>query len=408
MGNVNKFNFSLVDKLPKQVGLANLFQTIEGELVTSKSCWFEHQKYLKAMVAHYQYGHMPPRPSKIKLQIEKVNKFFQGKGLRYTGTVKFMARGKTINVRIGFVRPVGKGHFPLIVKNSNYLFDYSSITNPKKRSKYEKQKRLEIEEKVYQEAVKRGYAIAKFLRQDFAVDREDTRSYGVMKLYSDYDWGTIAAWAWGTSVVFDALMQNSNWVDRGKLIVTGHSRGGKTALCAGIFDKRIALTVPNSSGAGGTASVRFFEPGRRQQRLAHHTEKFPHWWTANYYKFAGYEEKLPFDAHTAKALIAPRALLNTHATEDYWANPYGTKITFLAAQEFFKWLDVPQRQALHWRPGGHQQKLTDWLVLFDFADWLFFRKPLSENYNPQVDQRYRAYFNWHYPGFKLKSKNRSS
>ncbi len=395
-----KFDFPAIERLPKQSNLADLFKTIEGESIISKSCWLEHREYLKAMLAHYQYGHMPPRPNQVQLQLEKMDVLFQGKGVRYTGTLKFRARGKEIRVRVGVVRPVAKGLFPLIVANSNYLFDYSPITNPKKLSKYQQQKRLEIEEAVYQEAVKRGYAVVKFLRQDFVPDRQDARKYGVLSLYSDYDWGSIAVWAWGTSVVIDAFTQNTDWSETEKIVTTGHSRGGKAALCAGIFDERIALTVPNSSGGGGTASVRFFEPGRIEQRLAHHTKRFPHWWTPNYYKFAGYEEQLPFDAHTAKAVIAPRALLNTHATEDYWANPYGTKVTFLAAQEVFKWLGVPERQALHWRSGGHQQKLEDWLILLDFADWLFFGKPRTGNYDPQIEARHRTHFNWGYPEIK--------
>ena len=394
---VDDFDFPSVNKLPKQSGLADLFKTIEGEPILSKSCWFQHREYLKAMLAHYQYGHMPPRPDKVELQLEKMDELFEGEGMRYNGRLKFIARGKEIHVRVGLVRPVGKGPFPLIVKNSNYLFDYSPITNSQRVSKYQKQKRLEIEEAVYKEAVKRGYAVAKFLRQDFVPDRHDARKHGVLKLYRDYDWGSIAAWAWGTSVVFDAFLQNTDWVDPKKLIVTGHSRGGKTALCAGIFDERIALTVPNSSGGGGTASVRFFEPGHTEQRLAHHAKRFPHWWTPNYYKFAEHEDKLPFDAHTAKALIAPRALLNTHATEDYWANPYGTKVTSLAAQEVFKWLGIPEREALHWRVGGHQQKLEDWLILLDFADWLFFGKPRHGDYAPKIDDRHQNHFNWSYP-----------
>ena len=123
----------------------------------------------------------------------------------------------------------------------------------------------------------------------------------------------------------------------------------------------------------------------------------PHWWTSNYYKFTEYEHKLPFDAHTAKALIAPRALLNTQAMEDYWANPYGTKVTFLAAQTVFRWLDVPEKHALHWRPGGHQHKIEDRLILLDFADWLFWGKPRSGDYNPQIKARHQTYFNWSHP-----------
>ena len=125
---------------------------------------------------------------------------------------------------------MAKGLFPLIVANSNYLFDYSPITNPKKFSKYQQQKRLEIEEAFFKEAVKRGYAVVKFLRQDFVPDQKDAQKYGVLRLYSDYDWGSIAVWAWGTSVVIDAFMQNTDWIATEKIVTTGHSRGGKAAL----------------------------------------------------------------------------------------------------------------------------------------------------------------------------------
>ena len=127
-----KFDFPSIERLPKQSNLADLFKTIEGESILSKSCWLEHREYLKAMLAHYQYGHMPPRPNGIKLQLEKMDVLFQGKGLRYTGTLTFVVRGKEISVRVGLVRPVARGPFPLIVAKSNYLFDYSSITKHKR------------------------------------------------------------------------------------------------------------------------------------------------------------------------------------------------------------------------------------------------------------------------------------
>lgn len=37
-------------------------------------------------------------------------------------------------------------------------------------------------------------------------------------------------------------------IDHEKIIVTGHSRGGKTALLTGALDERVAITVPNASG----------------------------------------------------------------------------------------------------------------------------------------------------------------
>ena len=68
---IRKFDFPSIDQLPKQSGLADLFKTIEGQQIVSKSCWFEHREYLKAMLAHYQYGYMPPRPNKVQLKIGK-------------------------------------------------------------------------------------------------------------------------------------------------------------------------------------------------------------------------------------------------------------------------------------------------------------------------------------------------
>lgn len=59
--------------------------------------------------------------------------------------------------------------------------------------------------------------------------------------YPEYDWATLSVWAWGYSRVVDYLVTLEN-VDKDKIVVTGHSRGGKTALLAGAMDLRIAIT----------------------------------------------------------------------------------------------------------------------------------------------------------------------
>ena len=92
------------------------------------------------------------------------------------------------------------------------------------------------------------------------------------------------------------------------------------------------------------------------------------WFHPRYFQFANHENQLPFDAHFAKALIAPRALVNCHARQDYWANPYGTELTHRAAEIVFKWLDAGNRIGLHWREGKHAQNQEDWAALLDFAD----------------------------------------
>ena len=184
--------------------------------------------------------------------------------------------------------------------------------------------------------------LCKFDRAEVAADHGNNRNTGVFPLYPEYEWGTIAAWAWTHGVVADALNQ-LELIDMKKIVATGHSRGGKIALCAGIYDERIAITAPNSSGTGGTGSLRYFEKGQREQRLTHHI-KFPHWWVPRFFEFGGKEDLLPFDAHTAKALIAPRALINAHARQDYWANPYGTELTYRAADKVFNWLGAENQQ----------------------------------------------------------------
>ena len=57
--------------------------------------------------------------------------------------------------------------------------------------------------------------------------------------YPGYDWGLLRGWAWGVSRIVDYLETDPS-IDKTKLIVTGVSRTGKSALIAGAFDDRIA------------------------------------------------------------------------------------------------------------------------------------------------------------------------
>jgi hypothetical protein len=115
------------------------------------------------------------------------------------------------------------------------------------------------------------------------------------------------------------------------------------------------------------------------------------------YQFGGKEEKLPFDAHTAKALIAPRALMNAHARQDYWANPFGTELTYRAADKIYNWLDAKERQGIHWRDGGHAQGKEDWLALLDFADWQFFGKKPVRSFKSLAYPDVRLPVDWKAP-----------
>jgi hypothetical protein len=106
-------------------------------------------------------------------------------------------------------------------------------------------------------------------------------------------------------------------------------------LCASIYDERMAASVPSASGSGGTGSWRFFAPRGRHQDIEDLASSQPHRFTPRLKRFASRDERLPVGSHTAKALIAPRPLLNTQGAHDGLANPVGTRKTFEAAQRLF-------------------------------------------------------------------------
>jgi len=117
-----------------------------------------------------------------------------------------------------------------------------------------------------EEGIARGYAMAAFLNADVDPDRHDGFHDGIHGLL-DTDprpadaWGTLAAWAWGSSRVLDYL-ETVSQVNARQVAVIGHSRGGKTALWAAAEDQRFALACSNDSGCGGASISRRRFAGR--------------------------------------------------------------------------------------------------------------------------------------------------
>ena len=82
-------------------------------------------------------------------------------------------------------------------------------------------------------------------------------------------------------------------------------------------------------------------------------------------------ERLPVDQHLLKALVAPRALLDTEGTQDAWTNPEGAQLTHLAAKKVYDFLEAGDKISIRYRPVGHIPSNDD---LLDFADHVFFHK----------------------------------
>lgn len=235
-----------------------------------------------------------------------------------------------------------------------------------------------------EEVIERGYAIAVFNNSDIDPDNFDDFKNGIHGMLDNGNrtgdsWGTLAAWAWGASRCMDYIVTDKS-IDRNRVAVIGHSRGGKTALWAGACDTRFAMVVSNESGCGGAALAR-----RKYGETVEIINKaFPHWFCENYRKFNNNEESLPVDMHMLLSLIAPRVLYVACADEDLWGDPEGSYISIYNAVPVFRLLGktggIPEAMpplntqvtggniAFHIRNGGHDLLLKDWMMFVDFAD----------------------------------------
>lgn len=360
---VEFIGFKSVQKLKRQHGLQDPFLKPDGKRVENKEEWHKQRQYIKSMLAHYQYGEMPATPEDVLVKETLSEAIYNGTAVRKLYTLTLKRKGKSLDLQFGLIKPNGSGPFPVIIKNDRAI--------------------NQIPDEINLDAIKRGYVMCQYVRTDLSLDDknvETTKSSGVFPLYPEYDWGTIAAWAWGYKLIID-YFEKLDFIDISKIVVTGHSRGGKTAFCGGIFDERIAITAPNSSGLGGTASHRYFELGQDEQTIGHASIANVHWWTPEFFKLAGFESRIPYDTHFGKAIIAPRAFFNAHALQDYWANPFGTYLTFEAAKIVYKWMGVENNIKMHWRTGGHDQGLVDWTALLDFSDQYFFNKKVKSDFD---------------------------
>ena len=166
--------------------------------------------------------------------------------------------------------------------------------------------------------------------------------------------GALMAWAWAVSRVLDALEVTpamAGRIDAARVAVTGCSRNGKGALVAGAFDERIALTVPQESGAGGDACWRVSralaaDDGLAAQTAAQVTAENV-WFGRVFDVFARDRDGvglLPVDHHELAALIAPRGLYSTSNIGFPWPGGQSSFQCMTAANAAFRALGAAGNQ----------------------------------------------------------------
>ena len=171
----------------------------------------------------------------------------------------------------------------------------------------------------------------------------------------------LMAWAFAFSAAMDALEDDPR-IDMGRAAVMGHSRHGKAALLAGIWDPRIDAVIAHQSGFAG-ASLSRSATGERLDRMV---KTYPHWLAPSAQAYASQPDLLPFDQHLVLGLIAPRRLFLGNGRRDVWSDPNSSYRAAEAASamwvvhgrpglndEGMRTFD-PEAGIVWWlRPGGH-------------------------------------------------------
>jgi hypothetical protein len=402
LGVAARADFPAVAMLPSHPELPDPLVLFNGERVTTKEQWVKQRRpELRALFEYYMYGAAPAAPAKVTGSVAHEDRHaFGGKATLKEVTLAF-GPPEVPRIHLLLIVPnARKGPAPVFV-GMNFCGDHTLVKDPtivlpalwmpdhcpgcRGHKATEAGRGAQVGVWDLEACIDRGYAVATFYSGDIDPDRPDVRE-GVQPHLrkpgqagtGPHDWGTIAAWAWGVQRAVDYLAADPD-LDKKRIAAVGHSRLGKTALLAAAFDERIALAIPHQAGCGGTAPSR----GKVGESVKQINDRFPHWFNATFKEFNDRPDRLPFDQHCLVALVAPRPVLFTNATEDTWANPEGQFEVLRAADPVYRFLGVDGLEAKHMpetgvlvnsrlgyfiRPGKHSMGPEDWKGFLDFAD----------------------------------------
>jgi hypothetical protein len=109
-----------------------------------------------------------------------------------------------------------------------------------------------------------------------------------------------------------------------------------------------------SSGVQGLGPYRYHALSGQDETLENSKSGAGWWSNSGLGTFVGQSEKLPFDAHTIAAVIAPRALIIDQGQGDPYTNSKGTAVVvYPAAKLVYDWLGVGDKIGMGIRSGGH-------------------------------------------------------
>ena len=363
------------------MGVPELMTTFGGEKVATVEQWEKiRAPELLAEFTGEEYGRRPvSRPQSISFGNAEPDAVMMG--------------GKAIRKRImvSYAGDYGKGSFvftAFIPRQGRPAPSFLLICNRSPSDNIDHKREKKSGYWPAEEIVERGYAAIAFWNGDIAPDWNTGNREGVFACFEapgrrkGHDlWGTLSAWAWGASRVMDWI-ETEPLLDARHVAVVGHSRGGKTALVAGVYDNRFAMVCSNDSGCSGAKLNHIDLP--KSEHLDAIVRSFPYWFCENYARHVNAEKEWKVDQHEFLALIAPRLVCIASATEDAWAGPEGEYWSGALASPAWELYgrkglvsngfpppEMPLQEgciSYHLRVGKHGLAPYDWHRYMDFAD----------------------------------------
>ena len=281
--------------------LPDPFKKLDGTRITAKADWHCRRAEIKKLAETFAYG-TKAKPTTVTGTVSNtsitVNVSSGGKSSTFSATVSLPT--------------TGKAPYPAVIVYGGMAADTATIQGE-------------------------GVAIINF--DPYSCGKEGTGRANKQGAYytiagSNSTTGLLVAWGWGVSRIIDVIAQDGKVLKADAIGVTGCSRFGKGALIAGVFDERVALTLPEESGSAGVPIWRGI-PGEGAQSLSSAYGEQP-WFGDAFSAFTSDPTKAPLDTHEAIALIAPRGLFimeNPHIAN---LGPKSGHAAALAGAEVYK------------------------------------------------------------------------
>ncbi|HEX6351801.1 cellulose binding domain-containing protein [Actinophytocola sp.] len=309
--------------------LPDPFRKLNGSRITAKSEWRCRRAEIRELAERYVYGDKPGKPTSVTGTVSNTNI-----------TVNVSHNGRSASFSAGVQLPSGTGPFPAVVVYGGFGADTATIRAA-------------------------GAAVINF--DPMAVGREGTpRNNKQGAFYSIYgntsSTGLLAAWAWGVSRIIDVIEQSNGSILKADAMgVTGCSRFGKGAFTAGVFDQRIALTMPIESGSAGAPILRGLAGESGAQPLSSAYGEQP-WLGDAFSSFTGNPANLPVDTHEMVGMIAPRGLFIMENPHIDWLGARSGSVAALGGAEIYKALGAGAN-ITYWsdvQDGTHCASRNEW------------------------------------------------